>query len=99
MFASFLRVLVVEDKKGTKPRPDGTFAQWQVARCVLAKDQKFAEVVTVGALRVPKSLEGQVKQGDYTASFSLGVPDWGDNKGDIIAMLAGLTPIPQGKGA
>lgn len=97
MFASFLRVLIVEDKKGSKPRPDGTVASWQVARCIVAKDQKFSEVVTVGALRVPKSLEGQVKPGDFTASFSLGVPDWGDQKGEIVSMLAGLTPIPQGK--
>lgn len=99
MFASFLRVLVIEDKKGSKPRADGTLAQWKVARCILAKDEKFKEVVTVGALRVPKALEDTIKQGDFSASFTLGVPDWGDNKGDIVAMLAGLTPVPQGKAA
>lgn len=91
-FASLVEVLTVEKQEG-KVRADGTKPVWSVARCVVF-GQDFRDVVTVGRLRIPKALEETVKPGKFTASFSLGVPDWGDNKGDIIAQLVGLVPAP-----
>ena len=40
----------------------------------------------------------QVQVGTFRASFSLQVPDWGDDKGDIVAVLTALVPEPA-KGA
>jgi hypothetical protein len=95
MFSSAIQVLTVEQNKAKKARPDGTISEWETARCIVFKDAEFKDVSTVGRLRLPKDLKGQIKPGNYTASFSLGVPDWGDAKGDIVAQLVGLTPVPQ----
>jgi len=67
------------------------------ARCILLGDAD--EVVTVGRLRVPKSLVPQVKQGTFRASFALRVPDYGDNKGDIVAELVSLVEEPAKRNA
>ena len=98
-FESCIDVLIVESKKGTKPRPDGTFSEWKEARAVLYSDASFKQVSSVGRLRVPKELTEKIAVGRFTATFSLGVPDYGDNKGDIVAQLVGLTSVPPGKAA
>lgn len=92
LMTSRLRVLLVEttDSKTPDPATPGQFFKRVAARCILMDDE--GKTVTVGRLRVPKSLVPQVKEGDFRAGFALRVPDYGDNKGDIVAELISLTP-------
>lgn len=92
--SSRIQVLTVEvtDSKTVDPATGKPF-QRVAARCILLGDG--GEVVTVGRLRVPKSLQPQVKEGLFRAAFALRVPDYGDNKGDIVAELVSLQPEPK----
>lgn len=47
----------------------------------------------VGRLRIPEAMADSVKVGMFRATLSLDVASWGQNKGDIVAMLVGLVPI------
>jgi len=98
MFSSRIEVLTVEstDSKTMDPATGKPFKR-VAARCILRADD--GSVVTVGRLRVPKALVPQVAPGNFRAAFALRVPDFGDNKGDIVAELTALTPegkpVPQ----
>ena len=50
-------------------------------------------VVTVGRLKIPRDLESQVKVGTFNTDFAIRVPDYGDDKGDIVFMLTVLRPV------
>jgi len=89
-FSSTLNVLVVEKREVTS-RKSGQKFNFVTARCALLNDA--GEVTTVGALRVPPALEEKVKPGIFRAGFALQVPDWGDEKGDIVAVLTDVTPV------
>lgn len=90
-FSSVLQVLVVEEQTAKKVNPEtGVPNKWKVARCALLDDG--GEVVTVGRLRVPRDLSETIAKGTYRATFALGVLDYGDSKGDIMAMLTALSP-------
>lgn len=90
-FSSRVQVLKVEttDSK-TIDAATGKPFQRTAARCILLDDG--GAVVTVGRLRVPKALVPTVREGLFRASFALRVPDFGDNKGDIVAELTALVP-------
>jgi hypothetical protein len=90
--SSTLQVLTVEttDSK-TLDAATGKPFQRVAARCILLDDS--GAVITVGRLRVPKTLQGQVKPGTFRAAFALKVPDFGDNKGDIVAELTSLVEV------
>lgn len=91
-FSSTLQVLVIEEQTAKKVNPDtGLPNKWKVARCALLDDA--GEVINVGRLRVPRDLDATIARGTFRATFALGVPDWGDSKGDIMAMLTALTPV------
>ncbi|MET3181117.1 UNVERIFIED_ORG: hypothetical protein ABIC43_004286 [Variovorax guangxiensis] len=92
-YGSILQIHVVETEVGKKVNPNtGKPNEWKVARCnVLADDGE--EVVTVGRFRVPRELEAVAVKGKYRCSFALGVPDWGQDKGDIDAIITQLTPL------
>lgn len=87
-FSSRLQILLVEKTDTKFKDADGNVVQRVAARAVLLADD--GNVVTVGRLRVPKSLADKVKTGTFRASFALTVPDYGDDKGDIVATLTGL---------
>lgn len=92
-FSSTVQVLTVETTQSKKLNPDTGKPYEQVAaRCILLADNG-TDVITVGRLRVPPVLRDAVKVGTFRADFTLQVPDYGDNKGDIVAMLTGLVPI------
>lgn len=98
-FSSILEVLAVENEERTSKRTGNKYNHF-AARCVL-RDEKGG-VITVGTLRsdqVLPELREQMKVGLFAATFSLRVPDFGDDKGDIVSMLTGFTPaaarIPQ----
>lgn len=90
-FSSIIQVLIVEKTDTKTINPDtGKPFQRTAARCILLGDG--GDVVTVGRLRVPKSLEDAVKVGIFRADFALVVPDYGDDKGDVVAQLTNLVP-------
>lgn len=91
-FSSTIQVLKIEttDTKTINPETGKPF-QRTAARAILLDDD--GSVVTVGRLPVPRPLVDQVKTGTFRATFALQVPDWGDNKGDIVAVLTGLSPV------
>lgn len=95
-FSSRIQVLTVENEDRKSKRTGNEYKHF-VARAILLADD--GEVVTVGALRVPPSLREQVKVGTFRASFSLQVPDYGDDKGDIVAVLTQLVPEQLAKAA
>lgn len=93
MFSSILQVLKVEEVASkTLDQATGKPFMRHYARGILLNES--GEVNTVGRLRVPKALVEKLKVGTFTASFSLVVPDYGDDKGDIVAQLTDLTPVP-----
>lgn len=96
-FSSIIQVLLVEttESKTIDPKTGSPYVR-TAARAILLGDD--GQPVTVGRLRVPRALVDQVKPGTFTAAFTLGVPDFGDDKGDIVAQLTGLTPV-QARGA
>lgn len=90
-FSSTIQILAVENEEKTSKRT-GSKYQHFAARSILLSDD--GEVITVGALRTRnEELQKQCKPGTYRATFTLQVPDYGDNKGDIVAELTALTPI------
>jgi hypothetical protein len=90
--SSILEIILVEEKTGKKPNPQtGQFPVWKEARAILRKEN--GEVATVGRMRVPRDLEGQVTTGLFTAVFGLSVRDYGDNAGEIQATITALTPL------
>lgn len=92
-FSSTVQVLLVETTQSKKLNPDTGKPYEQVAaRCILLADNG-KDVITVGRLRVPPVLREVVRPGTFRADFTLQVPDYGDNKGDIVAMLTGLVPV------
>lgn len=90
-FSSLIQVFTVENEEKTSARTGNKYQHF-AARCALLDDA--GAVVNVGALRVPPHMRDQVKVGTFRAGFSLQVPDWGDQKGDIVAVLTDLTPVP-----
>lgn len=96
MFSSTIQILLVEAKDTKVIDPDtGKPRQRHEARCVLLGDDGKS-VVTVGRLRIPKALIDKCKVGTFRATFALVVPDYGDNKGDIVAQVTDLTPVGAG---
>lgn len=96
MFSSIIEVLLVE-RQETKfqDKETGKPIERVSARCVLRADD--GQPVTVGRLRVPKALADKVQVGVFRADFALVVPDYGDDKGDIVAQVTNLTPIKAAK--
>ncbi|MFE8647177.1 hypothetical protein ACFX58_19015 [Sphingomonas sp. NCPPB 2930] len=92
-FGNILEIILVEEKTGKKPNPQtGQLPTWKEARAILRKEN--GEVASVGRMRVPRDLEGQVATGLYTCTFGLSVIDYGDTKGDILPVITSLTPVP-----
>lgn len=95
LLASRLNILAVENEDRVS-KSKGTTYRHFVARAVLMADD--GTVITVGALRsnqVLPALRDMVKVGLFRCGFSVMVPDWGDNKGDIVSVLTDLTPDVQ----
>lgn len=93
MFSSTIEILAVENEERTSKK-DGKAYQHFAARCVLrADDGKVITVGTIRSRRVTPELRDTVRTGLYRATFALQVPDYGDDKGDVVTMLTGLVPI------
>lgn len=92
-FSSIIQILVLETRDtGFKDKVTGEAVMRSDARCILFNDD--GSVNTVGRLRVPKPLVPVAKVGTFRGGFAMQVPDWGDNKGDIVAVLTHLQEVP-----
>ncbi|MDP3887122.1 hypothetical protein [Hydrogenophaga sp.] len=94
MLSSTIQVLKVENEERTSKKTGDKYQHF-AARCILLDDD--GQVVTVGLLssrRMAPELRDQVKVGTYRAMFAMQVPDYGSDKGDMVAMLTGLVPVP-----
>lgn len=91
-FSSIMQILLIEKQLTKKVNPE-TQKPWEIpyARCIML--DRDGAVVTVGRLKIPRHLETVVKVGIFSAEFALLVPDYGEDKGDIVAQLTGLTPV------
>lgn len=90
-FVSTVQVLTVESEE--RKRKDGTPYVQRKASCVLLDDD--GKPTTVGAIRtrlLPAEFWDKLTPGMYRAVFALHVPDWGDDKGDIVPVVTQLTP-------
>lgn len=90
-FSSTIQILTVENEERTSKRTGNKYTHF-MARAILLDDA--GNVVTVGSLPVRNpALREIVKPGTYRAGFALQVLDFGDQKGDIQAVLTSLTPV------
>lgn len=94
MFSSTIQVLKIEDEERASKKTGDKY-QFFVARSILLADD--GSVINVGTLRVPEALRSVCQVGTFRASFALQVPEWGQQKGEIVAVLTGLTPVPVGR--
>lgn len=95
-FSSTIQIVKMETQLSKKLNPDTNKPfESHFARAILLDDD--GAVATLGRLRIPRDLVGIAKEGSYRASFGLTVPDYGDQKGDIVAALTGLLPVTVGR--
>ena len=94
-FSSRLNVLAVENEERISKRTQKPYRHF-VARCVVLDDK--GGVLTVGSLRSDQcvqELREALKAGDsgiYRAGYGLRVPDFGDQKGDVVCLVTSLVP-------
>lgn len=95
VFSSRLDVLVVENEQRTSKRTGKEYNHFK-ASCIVLDDE--GKAITVGALRsdwIVPELRDQLKpgvRGVFRVTYGLRVADYGDDKGDIVAMVVGLVP-------
>lgn len=92
MFHSTIQVLKVDPVEKRKSPKDGSEYEVHTAQTALLDDDGVLQ--KVGRLRIPESMREKVKVGTFRAAFSLEVAQWGLNKGDVIAALVDLVPVP-----
>lgn len=98
MQTSTIQILKVSEEFSKKLNPDtGKPYVSHVARTALINDD--GELETVGRLRIPRDLVDVAKVGIYRAGFSLRVPDYGPDKGDVVNVLTSLVPVPPARSA
>lgn len=105
LFSSRLQVLAVENETRKSQRTGNDYRHF-VARCVVLDDN--GGVITVGSLRSDQcvnELREALKAGDsgiYRAGYGLRVPDFGQQKGDVVCLVTSLVrerPAPAAKAA
>lgn len=89
-FSSTIQVLKVDEpEEKTSPKDQSKYMVHTAQTALLLDDGTLDKV---GRLRIPPALRDVVKVGVFRASFALEVAQWGQNKGDVIAVLTGLVP-------
>jgi hypothetical protein len=95
VFSSRLHILAVENEDRIGKTSGKTYRHF-AARCIVLNDA--GDAMTVGTLRsdqiVPELRESITKdtRGIYRAGYGLRVPDYGDDKGDVLCMVVSLVP-------
>lgn len=91
-FTSTIQVLKVDAPEEKTSPKDGSKYTVRTAQTALLNDDGTLD--KVGRLRIPERMAELVKVGIFRAGFSLEVAQWGQNKGDVIAALVSLQPVP-----
>lgn len=91
-FSSTIQVLKVNEVEKGVSKKTGQPWERHTAECMLLDDS--GEVECVGKLTIPQALRETVAKGVFRAGFSLVVPTFGDQKGEISARLVSLQPVP-----
>lgn len=91
-FTSMIQVLKVDTPEEKTSPKDGSKYMVHTAQTALLLDDGTLD--KVGRLRIPEKMRELVKVGVFRAGFSLEVAQWGLNKGDVIAALVSLQPVP-----
>lgn len=92
MFYSTIQVLKVDAPLEKTSKKDGSKFMVHTAQTALIDDN--GELQKVGSMRVPESLREKIKVGTFRAGFSLDVAGYGLNKGEIVAVITDLLPMP-----
>jgi hypothetical protein len=90
-FSSTIQILKVDKPEEKKSPKDGSMYTVYTAQTALLDDN--GELLKVGRMKIPEDMREKVKVGIFRASFSLGVAQWGQSKGDIVALLTDLSPV------
>lgn len=91
--SSTIQILKVDPVAKVKTR-DGNEFDKHTAQVALLNDD--GSLQRVGELRISDAMVGKVTEGTFRAAFGLDVAQWGKNKGEVIAVLSGLVPVPAG---
>lgn len=88
-----IQILSVENEQRTSKRTGNDYTHF-AARSVLLNEAGLP--VTVGTIRsdsVSPEIRDEVKPGLYRAGFSLVVPDFGKDQGNVVSRLVQLMPV------
>lgn len=92
---STIQILKVDTPEEKTSPKDGSKYTVYAAQTALLDDN--GELQVVGKLPLyNESIREKVKVGTFRAVFALGVAQWGKNKGEVVAMLTDLVPVPPG---
>lgn len=91
-FTSTIQILKVNDVEKGVSKKTGQPWERHTAECVLLDDS--GEIECVGKLNLPEPLRATAAKGVFRAGFSLVVPIFGDQQGQITARLVSLQPVP-----
>lgn len=91
-FSSTIQILKVNEVEKGIAKKTGQPWERHTAECMLLNDDSSIECV--GRLVIPTAMRETVSVGTFRAGFSLVVPTFGDQKGDITARLVSLVPVP-----
>lgn len=90
-FSSTIQILKVNEVEKGVAKKTGQPWERHTAECMLLADDGSIECV--GRLVIPATLRESVSVGTFRAGFSLVVPTFGDQKGDITSRLVSLQPV------
>lgn len=97
MNSSTITVLTVEREERTSKRTGNAYNHFAARVIVLDDDGQPKTVGVINSRRISPELRDSIQPGTYRAAFALHVPDFGEDKGDVIALLTGLTPVQPGR--
>lgn len=96
-FSSTIQILKINPVESGTSKKTGQPWERHTAECMLLDDK--GEIECVGRLVIPPPLRESLSVGTFRAGFALVVPTYGDTKGDIVARLTSLVPVPAAKPA
>lgn len=94
-FSSTIQILKINEVEKGIAKKTGQPWERHTAECMLLNDD--GTIDCVGRLVIPAAMRETLQVGTFRAGFSLVVPTFGDQKGDISARLTSLLPVVSGK--
>lgn len=94
-FSSTIQILKINEVEKGIAKKTGQPWERHTAECMLLNDD--GTIDCVGRLVIPTAMRETLQVGTFRAGFSLVVPTFGDQKGDISARLTSLLPVVSSK--